>query len=117
MTLTSAAGRLGDRQGLLSQLDRLRRDIDNGGQMEGFDAFETQAFNLLLGNAADAFDVTKEPASVQRRYGRRVGKYLLTARRLCEASVLERGQSAAGMPVVGNMSFISFLFKSFVSVG
>ena len=85
MILTSAADRLNDRRGLLNQLDRLRSNIDGSGVMEGFDSYETQAIDLLLGNAAQAFDVTKEPQSVQDKYGRRLGRYLLTARRLCEA--------------------------------
>ncbi len=53
--------------------------------MVGLDAFETQAFDLVLGNAAQAFDADQEPKAVRERYGKRQGTYLLRARRLCEA--------------------------------
>ena len=85
MTLDGGDERLSDRRALLGKLDRLHRDVDASGMMAGFDAFETQAFDLILGNAASAFDVKKEPKAVRDRYGRRLGKFLLTARRLCVA--------------------------------
>ncbi len=85
MTLNAPAERINERRTLLGQLDRLSRDIDSSGLMDGLDAFETQAFDLLLGNAASAFDVEKEPESLREKYGNRLGRYLLTARRLCEA--------------------------------
>ena len=84
MTLDGGGERLSDRRALLEKLDRLRRDVDASGMMEGLDAFETQVFYLILGNAANALDVNAEPKSVRDRYGHRLGKYLLTARRLYE---------------------------------
>lgn len=52
--------------------------------MTGLDAFEKQAFNLVLGNATDAFDLKKEDNKVVSRYGKGLGEQLLIARRLCE---------------------------------
>ena len=85
MTLGTTLERLNDRRVLLAGLDRLRRDVDASGLMAGVDAFQTQAFDLILGNAAQAFDADREPESVREKYGKRLGRYLLTARRLCEA--------------------------------
>jgi hypothetical protein len=88
MNLTIDANRLGDRRGLLDGLDRLHRDIDRSGVMEGLDQFEGQAFNLILGKAKEAFDLTREDARVREWYnsgGTTLGDQLLMARRLCEA--------------------------------
>ena len=85
MSLDMSAERFSDHRTLLSGLDRLRRDIDSSGMMSGLDTFETQAFDLILGNSAMAFDADQEPGAVRERYGKRLGRYLLTARRLCEA--------------------------------
>ena len=40
--------RLADRRSLRQSLDRLARNVDTSGMMEGLDRFEQQAFNLLL---------------------------------------------------------------------
>jgi hypothetical protein len=78
--------RLGDRRALLKGFDRIRRDIDARGMMNGLDSFEQQAFSLILGKAArEAFDVTLEDPKVRSRYGSGLGEQMLVARRLCEA--------------------------------
>jgi uncharacterized protein (DUF1501 family) len=53
--------------------------------MEGLDAFEQQAFNLVLSRSQQAFDLKYEDPRVADRYGPGLGQRLLTARRLCEA--------------------------------
>jgi uncharacterized protein (DUF1501 family) len=53
--------------------------------MEGLDAFERQAFNLVLSRSQQAFDLKHEDPRVVERYGEGLGQQLLTARRLCEA--------------------------------
>ena len=89
--------RLGDRRQLLSGLDRLRRDADASGTLEGMDALTQQAFDILTSSAlADALDVSREPAEVRERYGKgdtknfgdgapRNLEHFLMARRLVEA--------------------------------
>lgn len=77
--------RLSDRRGLLKDLDRISREVDRSGTMQGLDEFEGQAFNLILGSAKAAFDTSKEDPKLRDRYGSRLGEQLLTARRLCEA--------------------------------
>ena len=86
MTVSVPGDRFEDRRGLLNTMDKIRRDVDASGKMDGLDGFEEQAFDLVLGTSQDAFDVNKEDSKVRERYGRRgLGDNLLKARRLCEA--------------------------------
>lgn len=68
MQLKVDAGRLDDRRHLLSQLDELRRKTDATGQLDGVDRFRQQAFETILGGAADAFDLAQEPEQLIREY-------------------------------------------------
>ena len=79
--------RLDDRRGLVTQLDRLKRDIDLLGSMEGIDQFRQQAFQLLTSSkVAAAFDLEQESPALRDRYGRHLwGQSCLLARRLAEA--------------------------------
>src|ERR1019366_550757 len=86
--------RLQNRRALLSSLDRMRRDVDTSGMMEGMDAFTRQAFEMVTGRAArEALDLTREPAAIRNRYGATLerappwGPSCLLARRLVEAGV------------------------------
>jgi hypothetical protein len=81
--------RLEDRRRLLGTLDQLRRDTDQTGLMDGFDAFTRKAFEMVLSPAAQkAFDINKEPQATRDRYGRHtLGQSCLLARRLIEAGV------------------------------
>jgi uncharacterized protein (DUF1501 family) len=78
---------VGDRKNLLRAFDSLRRDLDDArGSLGGMDAFTAQALEMMTSNKArDAFDITREPASVRERYGKAT-EYLV-ARRLVEAGV------------------------------
>lgn len=85
LNLNSSLERLNDRRSLLSSFDTMRRDIDNRGILAGLDAFEGQAYDILLNNVKDAFDLTKEPQHVKNSYGNSsLGSNLLLARRLIE---------------------------------
>jgi hypothetical protein len=103
--------RLEDRRQLLSQFDRLNRQIDRTDRSLTLDRFRDQAYELLLSRGvADALDLSRESPKVVARYdtsryarpdnwskaarGKRgyytghaksLGKLLLLARRLCEA--------------------------------
>lgn len=113
MQLSLAEDRLFDRRQLLSKLDRVRRQIDADGGMEGVDKFRQQAYEMVLKGVADAFDLSKEDPRTIAKYdtsqylrprsfyegrsngnkdrmwyqanARTLGKVLLLARRLCEA--------------------------------
>lgn len=105
MELRLARDRFDDRRELLGHLDRIRRQAEVLGRFEEQDKYRQQAFDVITGGVADAFDVSKEdPATIARydtshlfdlrdvqRWGdmRRstnlLGKQMLMARRLCEA--------------------------------
>ncbi len=53
--------RLGDRQSLLGDFDKLRRDVDASGPLEGLDTITQQAFGILTSSRlADALDFRKK---------------------------------------------------------
>jgi hypothetical protein len=92
--------RLDDRKGLLTSFDRLRRDIDSTGMLDGMDVFTQQAFGVLTASKLlDALDLSKEDPAVRARYGDgkpyryqydgspTANDQLLIARRLVEAGV------------------------------
>jgi uncharacterized protein (DUF1501 family) len=98
MTLNLAADRLEDRRRLLGQLDELQRGIDTRDAVGGYDQFEQQAIDLIMGSAGRAFDISDEDPRLVERYntsmfmcGKKVfepsilGKQMLMARRLIEA--------------------------------
>jgi uncharacterized protein (DUF1501 family) len=85
LSLAVSEKRVGDRRMLLASLDRLKRDVDATGAMDGMDRFEEQAFDLVLGGAPGAFDLKQEPEKLRARYGKGLGEQMLRARRLCEA--------------------------------
>jgi len=63
--------RLNHRMGLRERMDDLNRRVDAATARQGFDAFQTQAWNLLTGAAARrAFDINLEDPRVRDRYGR-----------------------------------------------
>jgi uncharacterized protein (DUF1501 family) len=100
--------RLETRRGLLERLDRMRRELDAAGALQGLDRFQEQAFDTILRGAADAFDLSDEDPRTIERYDtsaliapekiskewnnhrnyldnvRSLGKLMLLARRLCE---------------------------------
>jgi hypothetical protein len=83
------AERLEDRHGLLTSLDRIRREADATGQMQALDKFTETAIDVVTsGRLADALDVNKEDPRVLARYSdHRANKTLLVARRLIEVGV------------------------------
>ena len=87
MVLRDTLDKVSDRRSLLRSFDTARRDVENTGVMNGMDAFETQAFDLVIGKARDAFDVSREDSRLRDRYGPGVGERMLLTRRLCEAGV------------------------------
>lgn len=81
--------RLGNRRNLLTGLDRLRRDVDGSGAINGIDRFNAEALEMVTGEAArKAFDINAEDPKVRDRYGRNTyGQSALLARRLVESGV------------------------------
>ncbi len=109
MRLELPLNRLGDRRQLLSQFDHARWALDSAGALDGLAGMREQAFRVILGGMADAFDLSKEDPNTVARYdtaplvrpeaisskwnnrphyidnAKSLGKLLLLARRLCEA--------------------------------
>jgi hypothetical protein len=83
INLAVGLDRLGDRRTLLRALDHADHEIENNA--DSLDAFEGQAFSLILGRAKEAFDVTREDPRMRSLYGPGFGEQLLLARRLSEA--------------------------------
>lgn len=81
--------RIADRRDLLAQIDSQRSAWEHAAQLQSYDAYHKQAFNLLSSPAtAKAFQLSAEPAAVRDRYGRtQFGQCCLLARRLAEARV------------------------------
>ena len=87
MSLTLSRERLADRRTLLNAMDRLDRRYDASGVMRGMDSFQEQAVSVILGQAKQAFDLSREEPRLRDQYGPGLGQELLLARRLCEAGV------------------------------
>ena len=105
MQLSIPQDRFIDRRALLSGLDRLRREMDATGRIDGFDHMQQQAYDVITGGVAQAFDLKNEDPRVVARYDtshcfkteevqrwgdmRRstnfLGRQLLLARRLVES--------------------------------
>lgn len=89
---------LGDRRSMLKVFDNLKKAVDHGGSIEGIDAAQEKALNVLTSSRLlDSLDISKEPSKVRDRYGDgkpyqfqfdgapTANDHLLMARRLVEA--------------------------------
>ncbi len=81
--------RMLDRKKLNQDLDRIRMGVDLTGSLNAFDAYQQQAFDMVLGKKAQyAFDISREPEKSRSRYGKHLWcQQALLARRLVEAGV------------------------------
>jgi hypothetical protein len=92
--------RLDDRKRLLSGFDKLRRDVDAAGAIEGVDSATELAFDVLTSSKlVEAMDLSREDPRIRAKYGDgkpykyqydgapTVNDQLLVARRLVEAGV------------------------------
>lgn len=81
--------RLLDRRALLTDLDRVRREIGRSEAIEAMDRHGHEAIELLIGQKAQAaFDLSTEPQRIRDRYGKHLWcQQALLARRLVEAGV------------------------------
>ena len=81
------ANRMKRRVKMLKSLDALGDSIEENEAVKARDSFYEQAYRLMASSEAkQAFELEREPAKVQNRYGRfRIGRGCLMARRLVEA--------------------------------
>ncbi len=103
MSLVVDKLRLDNRRELLQGIDNVNRNVDRSKLMEGLDAFEQQAFNLVLSRSQQAFDLKYEDPRVVDRYGPGLGQQMLQARRLCEAGCGFVNISYGGWDMHGNI--------------
>jgi uncharacterized protein (DUF1501 family) len=99
--------RLDDRRALLRGIDQMKASLDDA-ERAGLDGIRERAIQVLLGDAASAFDLSREPAKTVEMYdtarvvrvenidkkwnnhkfyvdnAKTLGKLMLLARRLCE---------------------------------
>lgn len=68
MQMSIASERFSDRRAVLASLDRLRRQMDASGRIDGLDRLQQQAFEVITGGVADAFDLSKEDPRTLARY-------------------------------------------------
>ena len=122
MQLKVSEDRLTDRRALLQNLDKIKRQVDADGLLDGSDRFQQQAFDVITRGVADAFDLSKEdPRTVERydtsklfdmkklnrfndmyRSSNLLGHQMLLARRLCEAGCGFVTVADAGWDMHGN---------------
>lgn len=81
--------RIDDRKSLLTELDRLPRQLDSRLAQDDLDPFTRLAMEMVTSaKARRAFDLKEESAETRRRYGsHRWGQMALLARRLVESGV------------------------------
>ncbi|MFO0966367.1 MAG: DUF1501 domain-containing protein [Gemmataceae bacterium] len=95
--------RLDDRRSLLRNFDTYRREVDVRRESTDMDAYTARAFDIVTSpRAREAFDLSREPEHIRRRYGAPDDRYIyvgvrpespweghkfLLARRLVEAGV------------------------------
>jgi uncharacterized protein (DUF1501 family) len=79
--------RLGDRQSLLSSIDRTRASFDKTASVVKMDEFHKRAYDILTSTKVrEAFDMSRETEATRDRYGANFfGQSCLMARRLVEA--------------------------------
>ena len=73
---------------LLDRLDALRRTLPGNPALKAWAHSEDEAYDMILGDGAKVFDLTKEKDDLRERYGRnKFGQSCLAARRLVEQGV------------------------------
>lgn len=103
MTLAVSPDRLDDRRSMLGALDRLKAQVDASGQIASVGGFREQAFDVLTGEGAKAFDLGREKPETVKRYGTGLGQQMLLARRLCERGAGFVTVSYGGWDMHGNI--------------
>jgi uncharacterized protein (DUF1501 family) len=77
-----------DRRKLLQELDTLRHAMSGNAQLVADMGAQSQAYDMILGDGAKAFDLSQEKPELRDAYGRNsFGQSCLAARRLVERGV------------------------------
>lgn len=82
------ADRMKDRRALLDAVDGLAQSQENDPTLAAMSDYQRRAYEMMLGPAGKAFDLTQEKDALRDRYGRNhFGQCCLAARRLVEQGV------------------------------
>ncbi|MGZ0654817.1 DUF1501 domain-containing protein [Coraliomargarita sp. W4R72] len=77
-----------NRRSLLEELDTLGRFTSECSEFQNFDQSKEEAYNLILGDSRDLFNLSLERDELRARYGRNeFGQSCIMARRLVESGV------------------------------
>jgi hypothetical protein len=80
--------RMQERRALLQSVDGFAREVDRVSRYGKMDEYQGKAYDLILGEARQAFDLATESDAMRDRYGRnKFGQSCLLARRLVEKGV------------------------------
>jgi hypothetical protein len=80
--------RLTARRALLESIDTLAREMEKDPAIAEMGGYREKAYEMILGQARNAFDLSQEKEELRNRYGRnRFGQSCLLARRLVEHGV------------------------------
>ena len=97
MELKVPSERLQDRKTLLGGIDQLRRDVDASGIVESADQFQQQAFDVISGGVASAFDLSKEDPETLELYDTR---HIFKARELQRWGDMRRTTNLLGLQML-----------------
>ncbi len=73
--------RLKERTSVLAAIDNFQKDNQ---KIKDLNKLKNQAYNVILGEARESFEINKEPKELIEKYGTGFGQNLLIARRLVE---------------------------------
>lgn len=98
--------RYGERRDLLQTFDGIRRNLDAAREIQDVDSYTGKALDIITSpKARDAFDLTKEPEHILKRYGKRDDKFTYVGKEPdsiwdSQKFLLARRLVEAGIPVV-----------------
>ncbi|MEN6558524.1 MAG: DUF1501 domain-containing protein, partial [Thermoguttaceae bacterium] len=88
LNVANQAARIQQRRDLVAAFDGLARSLGDDPQWKQVDQYQQRAYELILGDAKEAFELNREPDKMRDRYGRTTfGQSCLLARRLVEKGV------------------------------
>jgi hypothetical protein len=68
LSLNLPSERFDDRKLLLSQIDRLKKELDRTGELQGLNRIEVQAADVLMKGITEAFDIKRENPKTLAKY-------------------------------------------------
>lgn len=101
-----STNRHSERRDLLQTMDSVRRSLDANREVQDVDAYTARALDIISSSKVrDAFDLSKEPEHVLKRYGKRDDKFIYVGKEAdsvwdSQKFLLARRLVEAGVPIV-----------------